>query len=855
MKKALSLLTATILACNTYAQELLPYQNTALSPEERAEDLISRLTLKEKTDLMMNNSPAIPRLGIPAFEWWNEALHGVARNGTATVYPITTAMAASWDDALLFRIYDAASDEGRAKAQTARKSGNIKRYQGLSFWTPNINIFRDPRWGRGQETYGEDPYLTSRMGVAVVKGLQGPDDAKYRKTLACAKHYAVHSGPEWNRHSFNIENLPERDLWETYLPAFKALIQEANVEEVMCAYHSMDGEPCCGSNRYLQQILREDLGFKGLVTSDCWAISDFYNPKAHNVTKTSHEASAMALRAGTDVECGNSYATLTEAVKAGEVTEKEIDTSLRRLLTARIRLGDLDPDEMVEWTKIPQSVIASAEHRQLALDMAHEGIVLLQNNNSTLPLRKTGQKILVLGPNANDSTMLWGNYNGTPSHTETILSGIRSKSAEVTYVSGLGHTSNSLTESRFNRIISPDGQTGLKATYYNNEQMEGTPVTTQYFTTPVRLTNGGATVFAPGVNLEHFSATYEGTVTSEQDETLIFNLSADDGMRLIVDGDTIYDKWGALSRVTREKINVDAKAGKPLRFKIDYMQATNLAMLSFDVYSHVNISMDTVMQRVSEADAVVFVGGISPRLEGEEMRVDIDGFKGGDRTHIELPQVQRDILAAIHHMGKPLVFVNCSGGAMGLVPETQNCDAIIQAWYGGEQGGTALADILFGDYNPSGKLPLTFYRNIDQLPDYEDYTMKGRTYRYMTERPLFPFGYGMSYTTFSITDVKYRKNKVTVTIENTGTRDGDEVIQVYLSRQGDTDGPIKTLKAYKRITLKAGERRKEEIDLPRESFEWWDNATNTVHYLPGRYNLMVGNSSDASLCKVIKIKK
>ena len=855
MKNALSILTAAILTCTANAQELLPYQDTALSPEERAEDLISRLTLKEKTDLMMNNSPAIPRLGIPAFEWWNEALHGVARNGTATVYPITTAMAASWDDALLFRIYDAASDEGRAKAQAARKSGKIKRYQGLSFWTPNINIFRDPRWGRGQETYGEDPYLTSRMGVAVVKGLQGPDDAKYRKTLACAKHFAVHSGPEWNRHSFNIEHLPERELWETYLPAFKALIQEANVEEVMCAYHSMDGEPCCGSNRYLRQILRDDLGFKGLVTSDCWAISDFNNPKAHNVAKTSHEASAMALRAGTDVECGNSYASLSEAVKAGEVSEKEIDTSLRRIIMARIRLGDLDPDDMVEWTKIPQSVIASEEHRQLALDMAREGIVLLQNNNSILPLWKSGQKILVLGPNANDSTMLWGNYNGTPSHTETILSGIRSKSAEVTYVSGLGHTSNTLTESRFNRITSPDGQAGLKATYYNNEQLEGTPVTTQYFTTPVRLTNGGATVFAPGVNLEHFSATYEGTVTSEQDETLIFNLSADDGMRLIVDGDTIYDKWGALSRVTREKIHVDAKAGKPLRFKIDYMQATDLAMLSFDVYSHVNISMETVMQRVSEANAVVFVGGISPRLEGEEMRVDIDGFKGGDRTHIELPQVQRDILAAIHHMGKPLVFVNCSGGAMGLVPETQNCDAIIQAWYGGEQGGTALADILFGDYNPSGKLPLTFYRNIDQLPDYEDYTMKGRTYRYMTERPLFPFGYGMSYTTFSITDVKYRKNKVTVTVENTGNRDGDEVIQVYLSRQGDTDGPIKTLKAYKRITLKAGERRKVEIDLPRESFEWWDNATNTVHYLPGRYNLMVGNSSDAPLCKVIKIKK
>lgn len=902
MKKLLTISLALLFSASSFSQEQLPYQNANLSPQQRAEDLLGRLTLREKISLMMDSSPAIPRLGIPQFQWWNEALHGVARNGTATVFPNTTGMAASWDDDLLFDIYDAVSDEARAKAQIAKKSNRINRYQSLSFWTPNINIFRDPRWGRGQETYGEDPYLTARMGIAVVRGLQGSDDLNYRKTLACAKHFAVHSGPEWNRHSFNVENLPERDLWETYLPAFKALVQEAGVEEVMCAYQSIDGDPCCGNNRILRQILRDDWGFKGLVTSDCWAISDFYKPNAHHVVDTEHAASAMAVRAGTDLECGSSYASLTEAVSAGEVTEKEIDESLMRLLVARIKLGDLDPDDMVEWTKIPESVIGSDEHKQLARQMAREGIVLLQNRNDVLPLQKSGQKIVVLGANANDSTMLWGNYNGTPTHTETILSGIQQKSAEVTYIPGLGLTNNNMTQSRFDRIASPDGRAGVRARYYNNEEMAGDPVSTQYYTTPLRLTNGGATVFAPNVNLEHFSATYEGTLGAEQDETVNFNLSADDGARLIVNGDTLFDRyrsplptsprggapfgqmpfpsfagagtnntnvipqagapsgqgtpprgsrWGAIRRVS---IPVKVKAGEAVQFKLDYRQNEDVASLQFDLNSTVQMSMETVKQQIAQADVVVYVGGISPRLEGEEMRVEVDGFKGGDRTHIELPKVQRDFLAEIHGMGKPVVFVNCSGGAVGLVPETQSCDAILQAWYGGEQGGTALADVLFGDYNPSGKLPLTFYRNVDQLPDFLDYTMKGRTYRYMTEQPLFPFGYGLSYTTFDITKVKYRKGGVTCTVTNTGDKAGDEVVQVYLRRQGDTDGPVKTLRAFRRVHLEPGEKQKVDVPLPATSFEWWDDNTNTVHYLPGTYDLMVGSDSNAPVVKAIKVK-
>ena len=534
--------TLLVVLCATMADaQTLPYQNHELPAAQRADDLLGRLTLEEKVSLMMDTSPAIPRLGIPVFHWWSEALHGVGRNGYATVFPITMAMAASWDDALLHKVFTAVSDEARVKAQQAKRSGDIKRYQGLSFWTPNINIFRDPRWGRGQETYGEDPYLTAKMGLAVVRGLQGMSydglpnypilpnhpnpPTKYKKLLACAKHFAVHSGPEWNRHTFNVEDLPERDLWETYLPAFKALVQEGKVAEVMCAYQRIDGQPCCAQTRYEQQILREEWGFDGLITSDCGAIRDFL-PRWHNTAKDGAEASAQAVLAGTDVECGSEYRHLPEAVRRGDIKEADIDRSLRRLLIARFELGDLDPDELNPWTKIPESVVASDEHKALAAQMALKSIVLLKNDG-VLPLT-TNTAPVVLGANAIDSVMQWGNYSGFATRTITALEGIQQIAPQARYVSGCGLTRNEVFESRFAELKTPLGSKGMQATYYNNTEMSGTPVATIDLTSPIMQSNGGNTVFAPGVNLENFSARYDATFIPTRDETLIFNINADD---------------------------------------------------------------------------------------------------------------------------------------------------------------------------------------------------------------------------------------------------------------------------------------------------------------------------------------
>ncbi len=730
-----------------------PFQNPRLSAEQRADDLLGRLTLKEKVSLMMHQSPAIERLGVPAFQWWNEALHGVGRNGKATVFPITMAMAASFDDALLMEVYTAVSDEARAKNQQAKENGKVRQYQDLSFWTPNINIFRDPRWGRGQETYGEDPYLTSRMGVAVVRGLQGPDDAPYRKTLACAKHFAVHSGPEWNRHSFNVTDLPLRDLWETYMPAFKALVQEANVEEVMCAYQRIDGEPCCGNNRYLKQILRNELGFKGLVTSDCWAISDFWKKGYHEVVETRSEATGIALRAGTDLECGSDYNSLPEAVEAGFVTEKEVNESLRRLIIARIKLGNFDDDSLVPWTKIPQSTICSAEHRALARKMAQESIVLLQNKGNILPLNtQEKKKIVVMGPNANDSTMLLGNYNGFPMYAVTILEGIKAQYPDAQYIEGCRYVDAPANEGRQNRRRRDN--VNLDANPFGNVNTLANP---------------------------------EARNTSARDV---------------------------------------AKS---------------------------NVSDETILKKAADADVVIFVGGISPRLEGEEMRVNFDGFRGGDRTSIELPEAQRRLLKALHEQGKKVIFVNCSGSAMALTPETETCDAIIQAWYGGEEGGNALADVISGKVNPSGKLPVTFYKNTEQLPDYEDYLMANRTYRFFQDRPLFPFGYGLSYSQFVISNAQYANDQITLTLANQGNMDGEEVVQVYLRRVGDKLGPLKTLRAFRRIPVKAGQTTHVTFPFPKTSFEWWDEASNNMRILPGQYELMVGNDSDAKVVQTITI--
>ena len=859
MKRLLATIFAAVAL--TASAQVLPYQNPELTAEQRADDLLGRLTLEEKVKLMMDTSPAIPRLGIPQFQWWNEALHGVGRNGFATVFPITMAMAASWDDALLHQVFTAVSDEARVKAQQAKRSGDIKRYQSLSFWTPNINIFRDPRWGRGQETYGEDPYLTTKMGLAVVRGLQGVgyngEDlgvSKYRKLLACAKHFAVHSGPEWNRHTFNIENLPERDLWETYLPAFKALVQEGKVAEVMCAYQRIDGQACCAQSRYEQQILRDEWGFKGLITSDCGAIRDFL-PTWHNVAKDGPEASAKAVLAGTDVECGSEYKNLPAAVKRGDIKETDLDRSLRRLLIARFELGDFDSDELNAWTKIPERVVASKAHKELALLMARKGIVLLKNNG-VLPL--TNDKLVVMGPNANDSVMMWGNYAGYPTRTITALEGIsekgkvKSEKLKVKYIQGCGLTRNEAFESRYDLVQGPLGYQGMQAIYWNNTEMKGQPVTTVHIANPVKLSNGGNTVFAPGVNLENFSARLDGVFKPTKDETLIFDNCADDKLRLIVNGDTLVDIWKVRHRIQGGKKELAVKAGQHYRIQIDYVQETGYASLNFDIKKKVTPTPEQLLAQIGDTETVIFVGGISPSLEGEEMKVSEPGFKGGDRTSIELPQVQRDLLALLHKAGKKVIFVNCSGSAMALAPETESCDAIIQWWYDGEQGGSALADVLFGDYNPSGKLPITFYKSTDELPDFLDYTMKNRTYRYYQGEALFPFGYGLSYTTFDISKPIYKNNKVRVTVKNTNSRQGTETVQVYIRRLADKEGPLKTLKAYKQVELNPGESKVVDIDFPRQSFEGWDAGTNTMRVVPGRYELMVGSSSaDKDLKKVV----
>ena len=862
MKKLLTMFVLGLCATTTYAQ--LPYQNTSLFAAERADDLLGRLTLEEKVSLMMDTSPAIERLGIPQFQWWNEALHGIGRNGFATVFPITMGMAASWDDALLHKVFTAVSDEARVKAQQAKRSGDIKRYQSLSFWTPNINIFRDPRWGRGQETYGEDPYLTSKMGLAVVRGLQGMtydgqdvlSTVNYRKLLACAKHFAVHSGPEWNRHEFNVENLPERDLWETYLPAFKALVKEGKVAEIMCAYQRIDGQPCCSQTRYEQQILRDEWGFDGLITSDCGAIRDFL-PRWHNTAKDGAQASAQAVLAGTDVECGSEYKHLPEAVRRGDIKEADLDRSLKRLLIARFELGDLDPDELNPWTKIPDSVVACDAHKQLALDMARKSIVLLKNNG-VLPLNAdiSHSSIVVMGANAIDSIMQWGNYSGFATRTVTALEGIQQIVPQVRYINGCGLTRNEVFESRFAELKTPLGSKGMQATYYNNIDMNGTPAATVDITSPIMLSNGGNTVFAPGVDLTNFSARLDATFIPTKDETVIFNINADDKVRLIVNADTLVNIWQVRNRIQGAQKEMTVKAGQHYRIQIDYVQVSDFAFLGFDIQHKVAPTHQELLAQIGDTETVIFVGGISPKLEGEEMRVNEEGFKGGDRTSIELPKAQRETLAMLHKAGKKVIFVNCSGSAMALVPELESCDAILQAWYGGELGGQALAEVLFGKYNPSGKLPITFYKSTDELPDFLDYTMKNRTYRYYTGEALFPFGYGLSYTTFDIGQPTYKNNKVQVRVRNTGDKEGLETVQVYIRNLNDANGPLKTLRAYQQVSLKPSEVKTVSIDLPRSSFEGWDVKTNTMRVVPGRYELMVGNSSaDGDLKKTTVIIK
>ena len=854
LRTILSFIAAAVVSHSPVAaSEKLPYQNPDLSAEERAADLCGRLTLKEKVSLMMNSSPAIDRLGIPAFDWWSEALHGVGRNGLSTVFPSCIGMAASFDDDLIGEIFTAVSDEARAKNTLARKRGNVGKYRCLSFWTPTVNIFRDPRWGRGQESYGEDPYMNGRMGSRVVKALQGNDGKshKYRKLLACAKHFAVHSGPEKTRHNFDIETLPARDLWESYLPAFKDLIVGADAREVMCAYQRFEGQPCCSSDKLLVSILRNEWGFDGVVVTDCGAITDFHGKGRHEVASDAAEASAMAVRTGTDVECGANYKRLPVAVSQGRISESDIDVSVRRLLTARFELGDFDPDSLVEWTSIPMSIVNCDAHKQLALDMAREQTVLLANNG-VLPLKKDASRIMVMGPNAADSTMMWGIYYGQPGHTVTMLEGIRGKVGDVAYTPACGITSRSENQSIFDLFTDVDGRPGMKAEYWNNLEMNGNPVTVVNYTSPIQLDNGGNTAFAPGVELTGFTTRARGSFVAERDETLTINFNNDDGFRIIINGDTVHTRWKAepLNFRTRDLV---VEKGKRYDIEINYMQVDDDATLNFDITRSRDITVDEIVARADDYDTVIFFGGISPAFEREQAKVREPGFDDGDRTSIELPQVQRDILAALHRAGKKIVFVNCSGSAVALQPETAVCDAIVQAWYPGEQGGAAIADVLFGDYNPSGKLPVTFYTGDSQLPPFDEYRMAGRTYRYLREKPLFYFGHGLSYTKFEIGKPKFSNGKVKVKVKNCGDREGTEIIQVYLRRPADESGPNKTLRAYQRVALAPGESREVEIDFPRERFETWDADKSAMRVIGGRYELLVGNSADPGALKTIKV--
>jgi len=856
MKKVLLIALSFLFSVSLWAQQL-PYQNLDLSSEERAIDLLSRLILSEKAALMQNNSPAIPRLGIKAYEWWNEALHGVGRSGLATVFPQAIGMAASFNDDLLLDVFTAVSDEARAKSNKYSEEGSLKRYQGLTYWTPNINIFRDPRWGRGQETYGEDPFLTSRMGVSVVKGLQGPDDAEYDKLHACAKHFAVHSGPEWNRHSFNAENIDPRDLWETYLPAFKDLVQKADVKEVMCAYNSFEGEPCCGSNRLLTQILRDQWGYKGLVVSDCWAISDFYRPNTHLTQPDAAHSAANAVLNGTDVECGSDFRTLPDAVKAGLIEESQIDVSIKRLLKARFELGEMN--EKPVWS-IPYSVVNSHEHQDIALRMAEESMVLLQNKKNILPLNKK-LKIALMGPNANDSVMQWGNYNGFPAHTITLLEAIRKviPASQLIYEPGCDRTMDVAISSLFDEC-SVDGKKGFVAQYWNSRTSEGEPVATDILSTPFRLTTTGATAFAAGVNLRDFSARYKTVFRPTKSCDVSFQFQISGRATLSVNGEMVTKN--VFANNPTNVYQMKAEAGKSYDIEITFSQGNSDAVLNFDFGTLVPINMTASIAKVKDADVVIFAGGIAPSLEGEEMRVNVPGFKGGDRTDIELPSIQRRLLQALKEAGKKVIFVNYSGSAMGLVPETQSCMAILQAWYPGQAGGTAIANVLFGAYNPSGRLPVTFYKNVDQLPDFENYSMKGRTYRYMTEKPLFQFGYGLSYTTFVIgrakpckTEIKKNETlELTIPVSNTGKRDGTEVVQVYVKKVNDIDGPIKTLKSFKKVEVAAGATIKIDIELDPSTFEFFDRIQNKMAITSGEYKVFYGTSSDVKDLKSLKIK-
>ena len=844
----IALLLTLLLPCKIIlAQQnplLFPFRNPSISLEERVNDLVSRMTLQEKADQLLYTAPAIPRLGIPSYNWWNEALHGVARSGFATVFPQSITIANSWDEGLMFNVASAISDEARAKYHEFQRRGKTGIYQGLTFWSPNINIFRDPRWGRGQETYGEDPFLTGRMGYEFVRGMQG-DDPKYLKTVATAKHYAVHSGPESLRHSFNAR-VSESDLRETYLPAFRTLVVDAGVYSVMGAYNRFMDYPCC-ANPILYGILRNEWGFKGYIVSDCWAISDFY--KFTGFAKDAVEAAAQAVKAGTDLECGSDYKNLKAAVDRGLLTEDDINTAVRRIFTARFKLGMFDPDEMVPYTQIPYFVNCSDYNNTLSRLAAQKSIVLLKNEKNILPLSKEIKTIAVIGPNADNFESLIGNYNGIPKDPVTVLKAIGNKlnpDARIIYAEGsdLAEGVHNLTPIPSRYLRTAEGKQGALGEYYNTREMNSSPV----FTRIDDQINFYWEHLSPRFDMPDDDFGIKWTTWLIPPETGTYYLGGwgSSGYEILLDGKQIINSRSDDSGFHRE-VPAELQAGKKYKIEVLYRNYAGDADIKL-LWARPRVNLvENAIMAAKEADAVVLVLGLSQRLEGEEMPIKISGFSGGDRTDLNLPEMQENLLEALCETGKPVVVVLASGGAMSVNKAQQKADAIILAGYGGQQGGNAVADVLFGDYNPAGRLPVTYYKSVDQLPPFEDYDMKGKTYRFFTQEPLYPFGYGLSYTTFTYSNLSVPEKSmagdqvtVKVMVTNSGKTAGEEVVQLYLTdEKASTPRPVRQLEGFRRILLQPGESKEVEFTLEPRQFSIINNKAKRV-IEPGYFSISAG---------------
>jgi len=852
LRALLPALAVAVLAVVASAQAPAPAPKPAyLDPtqpvEARVHDLVSRLTLDEKAALMRNTTPGVPRLGIPRYDWWNEALHGVARAGEATVFPQAIGLAAMWDPPFMKQVAATIGTEARAKFNHAAGTKNEgARYYGLTFWTPNINIFRDPRWGRGQETYGEDPFLTARTGVAFVQGLQG-DDPLHLQAAACAKHFAVHSGPESSRHTLDVAP-PEADFHETYLPAFEALVREGKVEAVMTAYNSLYGQPCA-VNPKLYALLAE-WGFNGHITSDCGAIEDL--KETYKLAPDDAGAQALAVKAGLDVRCGEDAPQLAEAVRRGLVTEAEVDYRLGALLRTMFRLGIFDPKESVSFSKVPFSENNSPAHAALALEAARKSIVLLKNDG-LLPLDRTKLKrIAVLGPNADSVTVLLGNYNGKPTAPVTVLAGLKAAFGPgvlVDYVRGCDYATLPPGRRPIPRTGLRFGEyTGLQGEYFANPDLAGKPVAERR-DRPVSFDFAtGPDKLPAGVPAEHISVRWQGELLTTLAGDYELTVSGRGGFRLFINGETIIDAWTATGEQVKT-VTHHLPENAALAVKLEYRQAPGMAAavsLEWQI-PPADAGVPAALELAKSADAIIYVGGISAQLEGEEMKVDYEGFKGGDRTRIELPTVQEKFLQQLQALGKPLVFVSLSGSAIAMPWADAHVNAIVQAWYPGQAAGTAVADVLLGNCNPAGRLPVTFYRATSDLPGFEDYAMAGRTYRYFSGKPVYAFGHGLSYTTFAYSQLTCAPQAdgslaVTVTVANTGARDGDEVVQLYATPPAARER--EALCGFSRISLKRGESKTVAITVPTTALRRWDTVKHAYGRPAGDWKLAAGAASD-----------